>query len=197
MTIWYYMYIFLARHFKQSWLPTLGAFRLFRNMNRMNLKLDVGAVGTIRTSLDKNLHLLVPSFDWLGLRHGMNVPNESRILVSVHLKNFQSLPKCVKFQTNIANWMVRARSATEMSKSPPFWWSFLYQAPSFSWLAGSKHRKCWTYLRIQSIQMLLMKVLFRFGFISVCSIYCTQRLKERKRRLDESDAKTKRSCWAE
>lgn len=193
-----YMYIFLARHFKQSWLPTLGAFRLFRNMNRMNLdRLDVGAVGTIRTSLDKNLHLLVPTFDWLGLPHGMNVPNESRILVTVHLKNFQSLPKCVKFQTNIADLMVRARSANEMAKFPLFWWSFLYQAPSFSWLAGSKHRKCWTYLLIESIQMLLMKVLFRFGFISVCSIYCTQRLKERKRGSDESDAKTKRSCWAE
>ena len=116
-----YMYIFLARHFKQSWLPTLGAFRLFRNMNRMNLdRLDVGAVGTIRTSLDKNLHLLVPTFDWLGLPHGMNVPNESRILVTVHLKNFQSLPKCVKFQTNIADLMVRARSANEMAKFPLF-----------------------------------------------------------------------------
>lgn len=111
-------------------------------------------------------------------------------------KIFKACPRC-QISTNIADWMVRARSANEMSKSPPFWWSFLYQAPSFSWVASSKHKKCWTYLRIQTIQMLLMKVLFRFGFISVCSIYCTQRLKEWKRRSDESDATTKTSCWAE
>ena len=53
---------------------------------------------------------------------------------------------------------------------------------SFSWLGSSKHTNCWTHLRISVSQLLLMKVLFSFGFISICSIYCTQRLKEREGR---------------